>query len=371
MNEYGVRTLIICVGATIVVGLLGWALVSLLRRYLDVSRGKATVVLLLSLVSGLSAGVIQAQQKEFNSPLRRWAGSSADVPPIMGFFAGLFAALAFVLVANVHSKWVAGQLTDVEKKSGLEGARAWLGTGNLVLVGLLSLLAWLVFDYPPASAVLLGLLVLLTYPGLVSIAGFLREPPLPEPHASERQRVLTMLDSGKITTSECAELLSALNYSETSRGSAVVTPPSKLALIGTALLFVGFFLPWFNVNPQAEAAGAFQNLAFGQALSNVINDNLNLQSVHISGSEVQHGLGWLVLLLGLGVAALPYLPLNITEHARQRTILAGLLGGTIILVYLLTQNLRFVSFGLLLVLLGYGLQLAATLHRGTDSVAMR
>jgi hypothetical protein len=343
---------------------------ALLRRYLDVSRGKAALILLLSLVSGVATGVIQGNQREFHSPLSRWDGHF-DEPPTIGFFAGLFAALSLVLLVKIHSKWIAGRLTDAEKKPGLEGARAWLGTGNLVLVALLSLLAWLVFDYSTVSTALLGLLVLLTYPGLVSIAAFLREPPPPPANASERQRVLTMLDNGKITTSECAELLSALNYSEKPLAAAVPTAPSKLALIGTALLFIGFFLPWFSVNPQAEATRLAQSLPMGREFATLVNNNLNLQSVHISGSEVQHGLGWLVLLLGLSVAALPYLPLNLSEGMRQRATLVGLLAGAVILVYLLTENLRFVSFGLLLVLLGYGLQLAATLHRGADGVAMR
>jgi hypothetical protein len=225
------------------------------------------------------------------------------------------------------------------------------------------LLAWLAFDYSPGGVAMLGLLALLTYPGLVSIAAYLQAPQAPEPNASERQRVLTMLDNGKITTSECAELLSALNYGEKPRTSQAAAAPQKLALIGAALLLIGFFLPWFSFNPQAEANRLAQSLPMGQNLAGMFNNVVTSQTVRISGGEVQHGLGWLVLLLGVGVAALPYLAVNMSEQTRQRATLAGLVAGAIILLYLITQNLRYVSFGIFLAMIGYGLQLAATLHR--------
>jgi len=68
------------------------------------------------------------------------------------------------------------------------------------------------------------------------------------------------------------------------------------------------------------------------------------------------------LLLGVAAAAFPYLAGNLEEQTRQRAIVAGLGIGAIILLYLVTENLRFVSYGILLAVIGYGLQLACALQ---------
>ncbi len=361
MNAFAATAL--CLAGAIVIGLTGWGLIALVRRYLDLSSAKAGLVLLLSVLTGIGAGLIRCHQKEIPSPLLHWANGS-DGETMACFAAALLAAVGLVFLVKLHSKWIGGRLTDAERRTGLEGARAWLGAGNLVCVALLSLLAWLACDYSPTGVAMLGLLALLAHPGLVALAAYLRASPLPEPNATERQRVLTMLDSGKITAAECAELLNALNYTEQPRTARTAAAPQKLVLIGAALLLIGFFLPWFTINPQAELNRVAEQLPFGSNVAHAFNNAVPLNTVRISGSEVRYGLGWLVLVLGVAAAALPYLAGDMNELTRQRAILAGLGVGAILLLYLVTQNLRFVSVGLLLVTIGYALQLAGALHRG-------
>jgi hypothetical protein len=359
----------VIIGAAI---LAGWGLAAILRRYLEVSTGKAVVILLLSLVAGVGAWLIRLQQPETSTPMCDWS-SSHDVEALAAVFAGLLTVLVVVFLVRLHSKWIAGRLTDAEKKTGLDGARAWLGVGNIVCVILISLLAWLVFDYSLCGVALLGLLALLAYPVMNSASISFQAPP-PESNAAERQRVLSMLDSGKITASECAELLNALNFSEKPRAAKDAgAPPRMLALIGALVLLIGFFLPWFRINPQVEVNRLAQGFHIDPnwLQHSPLGHLNNMVTTTLSGGDIDHGLGWLVLFLGVAAAALPYLAANLPEQTRQRATLAGLGAGAIILLYLVTQNLRFVSVGILMAVIGYGLQLAGALQGGRNTIGVK
>jgi uncharacterized membrane protein len=363
---------LICIEVLCVVGpalLTVWGLVMLLRGYLDVSRGKAILFLGLSVLAGVGALLIRYQQGEISTPMRRWSNSS-DIEMLAAVFAGLLTALTLVFLIHLHSKWVAGRLSDAEKSPGLDGIRAWLRADNLVCVILISLLAWLSFDYSPFAVALLGLLALVAYPVVKSASVPPLSPPLSESNAGERQRVLNMLDSGKITASEGAELLSALSLSEKPLVSkSAAAPPQKLALIGALLLLIGFFLPWFIINPQTELERAAQKLPIDPGWTQHFPWGMSLTTdpIRFVGGDIQHGLGWLILFLGMAAAALPYIAGNLDAQTRQRAILAGLGVGAVMLLYLMTKNLRFVSVGILLAAVGYGLQLACALQSGRFS----
>jgi hypothetical protein len=179
-----------------------------------------------------------------------------------------------------------------------------------------------------------------------------------------------VLDSGKITASEGAELLSALSLSERSLASKpVATPPQKLALIGALLLLIGFFLPWITINPQTELERAAQRLPIDPSWTQHFPWGAlpTTDAIRYVGGDIPHGLGWLILFLGVAAAALPYLAGNLPEPTRQRATLGGLGVGAVILLYLMTNNLRFVSIGILLAMAGYGLQLACALQSGRFS----
>jgi hypothetical protein len=351
----------------IIVAILGLA--ALLRRYLEVGGGRAVLISLLSLLAGAGAGFIRFQEREAATPMSRWV-RSRDLESMPSLCAALLTALAVIFLVKLHSKWIAGRLADAEKKPGLEGARAWLGAGNIICVILLSLLAWLSFDYSPCAVALLGLLALLSYPAINAASVHFRATPLPpESSAPERQRVLNMLDSGKIIASEAAELLSALNYSEKPRAAKAAAPPQRLALIGALRSLIGFFLPWFSIHPQSEVNSVAQGLPIDpnwMQFSPLGHLN-NIVTIRIFGGDVGHGLGWLVLALGVAAAALPYFAGHVQEQARQRAILAALGVGAVILLYLVTHNLRFVSIGIFLAVTGYGLQLAGALREGRFS----
>jgi hypothetical protein len=142
---------------------------------------------------------------------------------------------------------------------------------------------------------------------------------------------------------------------EPAKGAAAAAP-QKLALIGALLLLIGFFLPWYSINLKAEVDRTVPGFP-----THFLSDAPTLS---ISGGDIQHGLGWLLLLLGAAAAALPYLAGNLEEQTRQRAILACLGAGTVILFYVMTRDLRHVSIGIVLAVAGYGLQWAWALQSG-------
>ena len=299
----------------------------------------------------------------------------------VAFIVGLAGLLPVVLIpflTKLYLKWLCDQLTEAEKNSGMEGVRTWLRGGNLFCALFLSLCAWQLFGYSFWGVLALTLMALLAYP-VLNMASISSQPTQPmetktntENLSTERERVLKMLDDGKITAQESADLLSALSLSDKT-AQEVKSPPTspqrKMVMVGLVLLLIGFFLPWFSINPGKEMGRAMGDMQQGMNQMMPQNQDIHFQtpfelktgSVNIGAGDIKYGLGWLVLLLGIAAAALPYLATNLSVQDRQKATLIGLGIGGIILVYLLTQNIRFVSVGILLAMAGYALQFMGTL----------
>jgi hypothetical protein len=84
--------------------------------------------------------------------------------------------------------------------------------------------------------------------------------------------------------------------------------------------------------------------------------------VVITGGDVGHGLGWIVLLLGLSAAATPYVATGLRRDMRWRVMLAAVAVALVIAVYLLTGMPSAVSVGLAVVLVGLVLEGVAILR---------
>jgi hypothetical protein len=141
------------------------------------------------------------------------------------------------------------------------------------------------------------------------------------------------------------------------RPAPIAAPPHrKIVIFGLVLLLVGFFLPWFDFNPQRVVNDSMARVPWPAEMPNLRELMPQAATLYFTGGDIAHGLGWCVLLLGLGAAALPYFAVNLNREVSQKTSLGALGLGAIILLYLLTQNLRFASVGLLLGLAGYTLE---------------
>ena len=69
-----------------------------------------------------------------------------------------------------------------------------------------------------------------------------------------------------------------------------------------------------------------------------------------------HGLGWTVLLLALTSALLPYLAQSLDAQMRRSLRWFALGAGGIVLLYLVSHDLRLVRLGLVITTVGYACQ---------------
>jgi hypothetical protein len=221
-----------------------------------------------------------------------------------------------------------------------------------------------------AAVLVFGLL--LAYP-TVSMA-FAPAGPAPSGLTDElsghREKVLHLLETGRITAEESSELLNALGHSVPPRAKEAneleVSPARKLVLVGAALLLLGFFLPWFSINTAAvanEMASRFQQsagLALGpRAVPNVVP---NVGTVQVRGGDLAHRLGWWILALGVGAAVLPFFATTLSASMQRKTILAALGIGVFLLVYAVSGSLRFVSIGVVLAMGGLAMEAIGTVR---------
>ena len=99
------------------------------------------------------------------------------------------------------------------------------------------------------------------------------------------------------------------------------------------------------------------------------NMELKTGSVSVSGGDIGRGLGWAALGLAIAAAVLPYVGTSLDAHTTRvvRFLCLGL--GGLIILYLLTQNLRYVGVGLVVVLSGYALEFVGALRERAPQTA--
>ena len=359
------------ISAIIVIGSL--ALTGLYRRYTGLKLWQSA--LLCVLAAGLGIALAAYADNSFH-----YGSVSRDREPFVICCAVLLPLLAVPFVIRLYRKWIGGHLTEAEKLPGIDGVRAWLGVGNVICAGLIPLCIWGVFGISPVPMLALTFGLLLAYPLLTTIS----HPAQPAPAApsedlsAEREKVLQLLETGKISAADSAELLNALTHSAPlpPKPAGEINPQRKLVLIGAALLLLGFFLPWFTINPGAMVnemtAELQQNMRQnmnqmmpGNVLPGNMMPQVNLSvptgTVQVHAGDVAHGLGWWILALGIAAAVLPFFATTLEASMQKKIILAALGVGVILLIYLLSDTFKYVSFGVLLALAGYALEVVGTL----------
>jgi hypothetical protein len=368
-------------------GVAAVAAMILLRRYLHIGREGGWLLGVAIVLSAAGAGAYHGFQLYGVAPD---PFSAREVPAILS--ASFLVICGASLVIKIHRAWMGIHITDAEKLPGIAGIRAWLSPTNVILALITSFCAWYGFGYPFLPIFALAALILLAYPIAHSmIQNTTPKQPSEEKDnlASERERVLSMLDAGKITAEESAELLNALAATVQASGTPdssagfKIAPEQRMILVGAVIVLIGFFLPWFSIDPAKELeriAGDLSKVAqpfggspginspsapsllFGQDGSNA-GFPFKAATINIAGGDIAHGLGWLVLVLGAGVAILPYIATELERQTCRMIDFLALGGGVIILLYLLADNFRFVNAGIVLAIMGYMIEFVGVIRQ--------
>jgi hypothetical protein len=330
--------------------------------YTGLARGKAYLALIASLGITTAMTLLRLQRR----------GPSGEVLRVIMSDVAAGAAIVFLtaFALRLWGRWVGGKATPEEGQPGLAGIRTWFCASNVVIAVAIVLTTWLGFDVSPLLMAVLLAAALAAFPLLRMESATAAPPPITDDLSAEREKIVSMLEAGKLTPDESAELLQAL--SETSRAQVRrpvnLTAGQRMMLIGAALVALGFFLPWFVINPGKEASRMMSQMKISLESSFVGDDlampspQINTGSVSISGGDIQKGLGWMVLLLAGSAALIPYLATRLDE-ATVRTIRMLCLGvGSLIVLYLLTKNIRFVGIGLVIAVSGYILEIVGVVR---------
>ncbi len=355
------------IAALIVFGIIGESFAY--RRYTGLKHWQSV---LLGFFSAVLAGIFCIYYHDALHQGHQF-GHSNDDEPLTVCASILLPLLAIPFLVQLYRKLIGDQLTEAEKIPGRDGVRAWLGIGNVICAALIPVCVWLLFGTSLTMMFTLTFGLVLLYPVFNYVSAAPSPAPIaaPENLSAEREKVLQLLEAEKINADESAELLNALGQSVPSRPPPVsemeLSPQRKMVLLGAALLLLGFFLPWFTINQGAEMNKMISNLQ--QGMNGIVTDNslppvpqINFSgTVQVHAGAVAHGLGWWILALGIAAAVLPFFATNLQAQVQKKVILAALAVGAFLLVYVLSDALRFVSIGMILALAGYALEVVGTL----------
>jgi len=317
-----------------------------------------------TLASTVTTRMIEHQQRQTGLPNFRGLRGNDGV---RSMFADAAIFLALLLAAQLWQRWL-GARPAVNAPAA--ESIVWLTPGQGILASLLAASAYWGWGWSFLGILVLALLALVAHP-LYHHKLAHPPPPRAEPepvNSGEREKVLAMLDAGRITVTESAELLSALAASApapTAAGPATAFGgPRRLLLAGAALVLVGFFLPWFSFNPGEQVQSMMSRMSPGGLIPNLPQVTMNTVSVQVEGGDIGHGLGLWILGLALGSAVLPFVLPELAERSWRRLAGLALGAGGIMLVYLLHDAIHLVSVGLVVVFVGYGLEAAGVVQSG-------
>jgi len=338
------------------------------RSRMGLKRETSYLLALVTMAVAIGAAVYVG-----NQPRRLYEDNNLTV-----IYTGLLVLTAMPLAVKLYLGWIGGKLTDAERAPAAAGIRAWLSVSNLALAICVSFFAVQVSDYSFAGMLLLTIGALAAFPLFTTLNRPAPDQPSAAPAdnlTAEREKVLSMLDAGKITAEESAELLNALGSTvkaaETRRID--LSSQQRMVMIGAGLVLIGFFLPWFRINPgevlnqmtqqfsgvmnqvvpQMPQMPGNPNFQFPNAGQN--SDSANF-TITVAGGDLSHGLGWIILVAAIAVAILPFAAAQLDDRSRRTASLVALGAGSFFLLYVFTQGMRFLSIGILLAAAGYAVE---------------
>ncbi|NIP53834.1 MAG: hypothetical protein GWN67_16625 [Phycisphaerae bacterium] len=158
-------------------------------------------------------------------------------------------------------------------------------------------------------------------------------------NTAERDRILKMVEEGKINTEEGTELLDAMGRSSALRGEEKFSRVDMIMLIGVSLVILGFFLPWVYVVWTKQIPGSFEAVHGYQA------------GYHAKA------MGWAVLIIAIASAIPIFItPKNFLYKISMLQIFLILIGA-ILVISILVQAGNRLGPGLIFCLAGFVVEL--------------
>jgi len=161
---------------------------------------------------------------------------------------------------------------------------------------------------------------------------------------AEKERILQMVEQGKISTEESTELLDALGRTNALRGQDKFSRPDIVMLCGVALVVLGFFLPWAYIRMDQMPG------VFGQVT--------RYQAGYHAGA-----LGWTIFIIAL-VSAIPVFvtPQNFLYKISMLQIFLTIIG-TVLVISILVQAGSRLGPGIIICLLGFILGIVVSIAK--------
>ncbi|HVX85519.1 MAG TPA: hypothetical protein VH253_12115 [Phycisphaerae bacterium] len=263
---------------------------------------------------------------------------------------------------RLYAAWILGRMSGPENMADMRGIRAWLGPANMLMLLMFAGAAWVGLGWPFWLTAICGVAALAAYPVVHAMAAGEGAEVL-DPLAEERRRVLTLVEMGKISGEDAAELIAALGPApararRTGRGFSV---GRRLMTVGALLMVAAFFLPWFDI-PVSEVMRFTAAAAGGMSWPATLPPVGRLE---VHAGDVAHGMGWSILALGALPALLPWVwPAEEENAAAQRGMtLAGLAVGSLMLLYLFAEGSAAAAAGVYLALGAYGVVWAGAVRQ--------
>ena len=151
-----------------------------------------------------------------------------------------------------------------------------------------------------------------------------------EVNSQERARILKMVEDGSISAEESGELLDALGRSTAMRGDEKFSRQDVAILVGSALVVLGFFLPWVHIGNRMYQAGSHAG-----------------------------AVGWAVLLIGIFAVVPVFLtPKNLLYKISMLQMFLAIVGLALIISVLFRAGDN-LGAGLIICLIGFAIELVA------------
>lgn len=178
------------------------------KRYLASSFGKGLLVSFIAIIACFAAILTPILLITYADQQHQVVKLTTSLVLVNYIPRGLLFLFAVPFAFKMFDKWINNRLTDQESIPGVDGVRAWLGAGNVICIIGIAFCAWKGYESSFWLTLFILLALTIAYP-IINLLSHRGTAPR-EDLSRARDKILQMLEEGKISSAESAELLKAL-----------------------------------------------------------------------------------------------------------------------------------------------------------------